>query len=91
MFIINIFISKWCINFRKISRPESYESYSPDIKGFDSESISLRYLFYNCKSIDSLPDISNWNIERIKDLSYIFYGCSKLKSLPDISKWNIEN
>ena len=48
-------------------------------------------MFYNFSSIESLPDISNWNITNVDQLSYLFSGCSSLKSLPDISKWNIEN
>ena len=62
-------------------------------KEFNREisTIRIRGIFYNCSSIELLPDISNWNINNVDDLSYVFYGCSSLKSLPDISKWNTEN
>ena len=43
--------------------------------------------FYECSSLNSFPNISNWDINNIKDISYIFYNCSSLDLLPDISKW----
>ena len=45
-------------------------------------------MFYECKSLSSLPDISKWNIDNATSMSCLFYGCSKLESLPDLSKWN---
>ena len=50
--------------------------------------------FYNCKSLESLPDLSKWTIKNVKDISGLFQGCCSLKSLPDLSKWEtskIEN
>ena len=51
----------------------------------------MRYLFYNCSSLISLPDISKWNTDKVTDISYLFYNCSSLISLPDISKWDTNN
>ena len=51
---------------------------------------SLKCLFTGCSSLQYIPDISNWNITKVKDLDYLFAGLSSLKSLPDISKWNTE-
>jgi len=48
-------------------------------------------LFYNCSSLKSLPDISKWNMNNVKNIFSMFYKCSSLESLPDISKWNISN
>ena len=48
-------------------------------------------MFYNCKSLISIPDISIWNINNVSNLSYMFCGCESLISIPDISKWNINN
>ena len=45
-------------------------------------------IFYNCKSLISLPDISKWNFKNVDDISFIFNGCHSLVSLPDLSKWN---
>ena len=46
----------------------------------------MSYLFDGCSSIETLPDISKWNTNNIRDLNAMFRGCSSLKSLPDISK-----
>ena len=48
-------------------------------------------MFYGCKSLISLPDISIWNTSNVKSISGMFYGCNSLISLPDISKWNTSN
>ena len=53
--------------------------------------INLSYMFYNCSSLKSLPDISTWNTENVILIKGIFSNCSSLKSLPDISKWNTDN
>ena len=45
-------------------------------------------MFYGCRSIVFLPDISNWNISNVTDISGIFSNCRDLVSLPDISKKN---
>ncbi len=47
--------------------------------------------FYNCTSLISLPDISEWKTDKVIDMSELFYNCSSLKSLPDISKWKTNN
>ena len=52
---------------------------------------NLARLFYECKSLSSLPDISKWNTNNVTDISYLFYGCESLSFLPDISKWNTNN
>ena len=49
--------------------------------------INISYLFNECNSLISLPDISKWNISNAKDMSYMFNGCKSLESLPDISQW----
>ena len=52
---------------------------------------NMSYMFYDCDSLSSLPDISKWNTQNVTNMSYMFSGCSKLSSLSDISKWNIKN
>ena len=39
----------------------------------------------------SLPDISNWNISNVSNISDLFRKCSSLMKLPDISKWDTSN
>ena len=51
----------------------------------------MRYMFYECSSLSSLPDISRWNTNNVTNMSAMFYECSSLSFLPDISKWNIHN
>ena len=41
--------------------------------------------------IKIMPDISNWNIDKVINISGLFLGCSSLISITDISKWNTEN
>ena len=48
-------------------------------------------LFFNCSQLKTIPDISNWNIENVTNISFMFKKCTSLKYLPDISKWNTKN
>ena len=52
---------------------------------------NMNSMFYGCKSLISLPDISKWNTSNVNDMSRMFYLCNSLISLPDISKWNTSN
>ena len=58
---------------------------------FSSKINNMSYMFYECNSLISLPDISDWITENVTDMSNLFYGCNSLMSLPDISKWNTIN
>ena len=51
----------------------------------------MSYMFYGCRTLDSLPDISKMNIYNITNMSHMFYGCKSLRTLPDISNWNTSN
>ena len=55
---------------------------------FTKNFILLKEMFYNCKSLLSLPDFSNWNTYYVNDMSGIYSNCNSLSSLPDISNWN---
>ena len=46
----------------------------------------MSYMFYNCRLLSSLPDISKWNTNNINSMKGMFYNCYSLTSLPDISK-----
>ena len=46
----------------------------------------MSYMFYKCKQLSSISDISKWITNTVINMSYMFYGCKKLSSLPDISK-----
>ena len=63
-----------------------------EIKLKDINNITdMSYLFYNCKTLIALPDISKWNTGKITDMSYIFSACEKLIPFPYISTWNTSN
>ena len=51
----------------------------------------MSHMFCFCESLTLLPDLSNWNISNVYDISYIFKVCKSLISLPDISNWKTSN
>ena len=40
-------------------------------------------MFSGLKNLESLPDISNWDIKNCSHIGGMFQGCEKLKSLPE--------
>ena len=42
----------------------------------------MSYMFSNCKSLSSLPDISKWNTNNVNDMSYMFYNCKPSLNIP---------
>jgi len=42
----------------------------------------MNYMFENCSSLISLPDISKWDISKIKEMKDMFKGCSKSLVIP---------
>ena len=51
----------------------------------------MSWMFYECSSLISLPDIYKMNTLNVTSINSMFNGCSSLPELPDISKWNISN
>ena len=77
---------------KEIVKVKSYYSLSISKKK-EKESfkiIDINRMFYGCKSLSSLPDISKWNINNVTDMSYMFYECSSLKSLPEFYEKRIK-
>ena len=71
---------------------EKYNNNHLKIKLKEIENITnMSYMFNECTSLLSLPDISKWDTNNITNMSSIFNECSSLSSLPDISKWNTNN
>ena len=60
------------------------------LRGIDNIS-NMNFMFSECSSLLSLPDISKLSTNNINNMSSMFYKCSSLLSLPDISKWNTIN
>ena len=50
----------------------------------------MSYLFYDCSSLTKLPDISQWNFEKVININHFYAKCSSLLQTPDISKWNLK-
>ena len=51
----------------------------------------LSYMFNQCSSLISLPDLYNLKLNNLTNISNMFSGCTSLKSLSDISKWDTKN
>ena len=51
----------------------------------------MSFMFYNCSSLLSLPDISKFDTSNTINISYMFSYCKSLIELPDISNWNTKN
>ena len=85
--------SKTIENTEVSSKLSSFTSIYPEqieIKKY--KNLNLKYMFFNCLSLVSLPsEISEWNIDDTIDISGIFKNCISLKSLPDLSQWNTSN
>ena len=41
----------------------------------------MSFMFYGCKSLSSLSDISKWNTNNVTNMSNMFDGCLSLSSL----------
>ena len=48
----------------------------------------MSYLFFGCNLLNSLPDISNWNISNVNKMIYMFAG-SEIDSVFFESEKNI--
>ena len=50
----------------------------------------MKYMFYNCESLSSLPDISKWNVSKVTKFHGMFHGCRSLpsSSFNNIKEWS---
>ena len=53
--------------------------------------VDMSYMFFECRRLKSIPNISKWNSINIIDMGYMFDSCTGLIKLPDISTWNTSN
>ena len=49
---------------------------------------NMSSLFYDSESLMSLPDILNWNNDKVNNKNYLTSRSISLIILSDISKWN---
>ena len=67
------------------------EKWILEIKLIETKKITdISSMFSQCKSLDSLPDISQWDTKYVNNMSFMFY-CTSIFSLPDISQWDTKN
>ena len=44
-------------------------------------------MFYMCKEVKSVGNISGWDVSNVTDMSSMFYGCTYFNQ--DISNWDV--
>lgn len=69
-----------CSNLRTLILPDVFCT---------SNITNLRYMFSNCKSLQSV-DLSSWNTSNVTNMSYLFLQCSELTSI-NLNGWNTSN
>ena len=91
-------ICKLLINDRE---EELIETYNTNTDSFQENEIfeikligisnvtDMSKIFYDCKTLYSLPDNCKWNTSNVINMNYMFYDCKSLVDLSVISHWNI--
>ena len=53
---------------------------------------NMSFMFSNCSSLISTPDLSKWTINKEDNISMnnMFNGCISLAYLPNLENWNFE-
>ena len=49
----------------------------------------MEVMFYGCKELESIGDLSYWNVSKVTNMSSMFYNCKALKTVGDISGWDV--
>ena len=76
----------------KIKIEENYNKNKLEVKLVGIKNIiDASFMFAQCNSLLSLPDISKWDTKNVINMCNMFQECSSLSCLPDISKWNTSN
>ena len=59
-----------------------------DISDWDVSNVTdMKAMFYGCKELTSVGNISGLDISSVTDMSYMFAFCKKFNQ--DLSKWNV--
>ena len=88
-----------------VSNIDSFYNYNKDMGIFDATDFkyidisewdvsnveSMKYMFYDCKELESVGDISSWNVSKVTNMNSMFSYCNTLVSVGNISKWNVSN
>ena len=51
----------------------------------------MSYMFFMCKKLTKLQNISNWNTKNVTNMSYMFYGCKELTEIEGLENWKTDN
>ena len=44
-------------------------------------------MFYNCKKLKSVVDISKWNVSKVTNMEFMFCNCESFNQ--DLSDWDV--
>lgn len=77
------------INVKKESIKFAYSSFTTVPEWADFSNVtSMRYMFYSCSSLQTIPLIDTSNVT---DMSSMFYDCSNLTSIPQLDTSNVNS
>ena len=48
-------------------------------------------LFSECKELQDISVLANWNVSSIKDMTSMFWGCKQLKTITALANWDVSN
>ena len=48
-------------------------------------------MFRNCKELQDITALSNWDVSNIKNMSSMFWNCEQLKDITALANWDISN
>lgn len=46
----------------------------------------MMFMFYSCKKLVSIGDISEWNVRNVITFRGMFFNCNVLKNIGDLSQ-----
>ena len=89
-----------CTNLQKVTLdyfPKSLQSFyyynsnqTLEFNINDSKNVNnMVWMFYLCSNLESIGDISNWDVSKVTAFKAMFQLCSKLESIGDLSGWNV--
>ena len=54
-----------------------------DISKWDVSNVSgMRWMFSECKYLETTGDLENWDVSNVENMHGMFYGCTSLKNKP---------
>jgi hypothetical protein len=50
----------------------------------------MNTMFFNCSGAAFNPDVSNWDVSKVKNMTGMFYSCSGAAFNPDMESWTLK-